>query len=296
MIRSTAINLSGLTPPDIIEPLDYEALVKEMRDDLVARFPAIVGVIDLESEPARKLIEVFAYREMLLRARINDAARSLLLAQAGGADLDNLAANFGVARLVVTPAADGNPAVMESDERLRRRVLSVIEAYSVAGPAEAYVYHAMTAAPEIRDATAVQNAPGSVIVTLMASLDTPEPTVEQRQRVMLTLSDKTVRPLTDVVSVNAPEVVETPITAELLIHPGPDGAVVVQRAFAQLEAWLEEVGYLGRDLRRSAIFSRLHVEGVQSVNLTSPAEDILGGPRRAIKVSEINITIAGSTP
>lgn len=82
MSRFAAINLSGLTPPDIIERLDYEAIVTEMRDDLVARFPAIVGVIDLESEPARKLIEVFAYRELILRGRINDAARSVILASA----------------------------------------------------------------------------------------------------------------------------------------------------------------------------------------------------------------------
>jgi hypothetical protein len=40
-----------------IETLDYEAIVQAMRDDLVERFPLIAGVIDLESEPARKLIE-----------------------------------------------------------------------------------------------------------------------------------------------------------------------------------------------------------------------------------------------
>ena len=72
MSRFTAIDLSGLTPPDIIETVDFETIVKAMRDDLVARFPAIENVIDLESEPARKLIEAFAYRETLLRARIND--------------------------------------------------------------------------------------------------------------------------------------------------------------------------------------------------------------------------------
>ena len=61
MSRFTAIDLSGLVPPDIVETLDYEAIVKAMRDDLVERFPLIAGVIDLESEPARKLIEAFAY-------------------------------------------------------------------------------------------------------------------------------------------------------------------------------------------------------------------------------------------
>ena len=77
MSRFTAIDLSGLAPPDIIETLDYEAIVTAMRDDLVEQFPLIAGVIDLESEPARKLIEAFAYRELRLRARINDAARAV---------------------------------------------------------------------------------------------------------------------------------------------------------------------------------------------------------------------------
>jgi phage-related baseplate assembly protein len=63
MSRFTAIDLSGLAPPDILETLDFEAIVTAMRNDLVQRFPAIADVIDLESEPARKLIEAFAYRE-----------------------------------------------------------------------------------------------------------------------------------------------------------------------------------------------------------------------------------------
>lgn len=71
MSRFTAINLAGLPPPDVIETLDYETIVREMYDDLVVRFPDISGVIDLESEPARKLIEAFAYRELLLRAAVS---------------------------------------------------------------------------------------------------------------------------------------------------------------------------------------------------------------------------------
>ena len=39
MTRFTAIDLSGLVPPGIIQTLDYEAIVTAMRDDLVERFP-----------------------------------------------------------------------------------------------------------------------------------------------------------------------------------------------------------------------------------------------------------------
>ncbi|OYX99778.1 MAG: hypothetical protein B7Y80_09305 [Hyphomicrobium sp. 32-62-53] len=141
MSRFTAINLSGLAPPDIIETLDYEAIVTAMRDDLVARFPLIVGVIDLESEPARKLIEAFAYRELGLRARINDAARAVLLATSYGTNLDHLGALFATAR-----------QAGEDDERFRRRIQLAPEAFSVAGPEGAYQYHTLTVAHWARDA------------------------------------------------------------------------------------------------------------------------------------------------
>jgi phage-related baseplate assembly protein len=84
MTRFAVFDLAALPYPGVVETLDIEALVTSMRHDLVARFPAIAGVIDLESEPARKLIEVFAYREVLLRARINDAARQRMLAMPHG--------------------------------------------------------------------------------------------------------------------------------------------------------------------------------------------------------------------
>lgn len=293
-MRMPRIDLSELPPPEIVEAIDYEAILQAMIDEMIALHPSIAPVLRLQSEPVRKLLEVAAYREILLRQRVNDAARAVMLATAVGADLDNLAANYGVRRLdVPAPAESSGSPRPESDERLRRRVLLAIEAFSAAGPSGAYVYHALTAAPELRDATAISAEPGSVTVTLMQSTDEPEPTEDQRVRVVAALSSDRVRPLTDIVIVSGPVVVETPIIAELLLYPGPDGAVVTARAQARLEEWLESVAYLGRDLRRSAIFSRLHVDGVQSVNLISPAEDVIGNPRQAIMVPEISVTVAG---
>jgi phage-related baseplate assembly protein len=111
------------SPPDIIETLDYEAIVSEMRDDLVARFPLIAGVIDLESEPARKLIEAFAYRELRLRARINDGARAVLLASSYGTNLDHLAAcSHGAAARRATTLAASHSAGPEASRSPGRRV------------------------------------------------------------------------------------------------------------------------------------------------------------------------------
>jgi phage-related baseplate assembly protein len=280
MSRFTAIDLSALMPPDLIETLDYEAIVRAMRDDLVARFPAIVGVIDLESEPARKLIEAFAYRELLLRARINDSARAVLLASSFGSNLDHLGALLATAR-----------QAGETDDRFRRRIQLAPEAFSVAGPEGAYQYHALAVAPWARDVSAVQTTPGTVRVTMLKEGTDPVPEAGELQAVLLALRDDAVRPLTDVVHVLGPEVLPVAIDARLTLYPGPDGMLVERRAISALSQWLELNRMLGMNLRRSAIFARLHQEGVHSVELVAPAEDVVVDETEVYAVTALTVTV-----
>ena len=281
MSRFTAIDLSGLVPPDIIETLDYEAIVQAMRDDLVERFPVIAGVIDLESEPARKLIEAFAYRELRLRARINDAARAVLLASSYGTNLDHLGALFATAR------QEG-----ESDDRFRRRIQLAPEAFSVAGPEGAYQYHALTVAPWARDVSAISTRPGIVRVTVLKTGTEPSPTLAERETIRLHLRDEAIRPLTDVVEVLAPAIRRTSIVARLTLYPGPDGEVVRQRALSAVTSWVEKNRMLGMNLRRSALYAALHQEGVHSVDLISPADDLVLDVTEVYAVDTIEVTIA----
>jgi phage-related baseplate assembly protein len=281
MSRFTAINLSGLSPPDIIETLDYEAIVTAMRNDLVERFPLIAGVIDLESEPARKLIEAFAYREMGLRARINDAARAVLLASSYGTNLDHLGALFATAR------QEG-----ENDARFRRRIQLAPEAFSVAGPEGAYQYHALTVAPWARDVSAVSRRPGVVRVTVLKEGADPMPTLAEREAVRLQLGNEAIRPLTDVVEVLAPIVRRTRIVSKLTLYPGPDGEVVRQRAFSAVTAWVERNRMLGMNLRRSALYAALHQEGVHSVDLVSPAGDLVLDVTEVYAVEAIEVGVS----
>jgi phage-related baseplate assembly protein len=281
MSRFTAIDLSGLAPPDIIETLDYEAIVTAMRDDLVERFPLIAGVIDLESEPARKLIEAFAYRELGLRARINDAARAVLLASSYGTNLDHLGALFATAR------QDG-----ESDQRFRRRIQLAPEAFSVAGPEGSYQYHALTVAPWARDVSAVSRRPGVVRVTVLKEGADPMPTLAERETIRLHLRDEAIRPLTDVVEVMPPTIRRTRIAAKLTLYPGPDGEMVRQRALTAVTSWVEKNRMLGMNLRRSALYAALHQEGVHSVDLISPGEDLILGVTEVYAVDAIEVTVA----
>ncbi|MFH7191571.1 baseplate assembly protein, partial [Klebsiella pneumoniae] len=80
----------------------------------------------LESEPVVKMLQENVYRELLLRQRINEAARAVMVAYSGGDDLDNLGANNNVQRRVITAADDTTTppteAVMESDADYRQRI------------------------------------------------------------------------------------------------------------------------------------------------------------------------------
>ena len=108
------IDLTTLPAPRVVELLSYEAILAAAKADFAERMrphlPNIDDILALESDPVVKLIEAHAYRELLIRARINDAARAHLLAFAAGSDLDQLAALFGVVRMAGQPGRRGDPA------------------------------------------------------------------------------------------------------------------------------------------------------------------------------------------
>jgi len=286
MSRFTAINLSAMAAPDIIEAIDFEVILQELVADLVARYPDISGYIDLESEPARMLLETFAYRETILRARINDASRAVLLASATGNDLDHVGALFQTPRMQVEGVGGLED---ESDARYRLRLQLAPDAFSVAGPEGAYRFHALSVAPWARDVLAFSPKPGVVRVVVLRVGAEPRPTNDELRTVFAYLAGPSIRPLTDVVQVVAPQVRKVDIRAELTLYPGPDSSIVTTAATTALTQWLEQNRMLGMNLRRSAIYAKLHQEGVHSVNLLSPAEDMVLSEQEVYEVSSIKV-------
>ncbi|VVT07410.1 baseplate assembly protein [Erythrobacter sp. EC-HK427] len=290
---STAIDLSRLPAPAVIEELDFEAILAKMKARFIAAFPQFTA--DLESEPAIKLLEVFSYEVLVLRQRVNDAARACMLAFAGGSDLDQLAALYGVTRREITPANEdtGAPAVFESDADLRRRVLQAPDSFSVAGPAAAYVFHALAASGDVADVAATSPAPGEVLVSVLARDGDGTAPAELLAEVEAATNADDVRPLTDEVTVQSAEIITFAIDAQLTLYPGPDSALILATAEAQLADLLATNRRIGRDITRSAIFAALHVAGVQNVDLVAPAADVTIGETQAAHADPIAITIAG---
>ncbi len=136
----TAIDLSKLEAPLVVEELYADDIFAEMLADLQSRdsiFDALVV-----SDPAYQILKVAAYRELLLRQVMNDKAKARMMAYATGSDLDHIGATMAV------PAArlDG-----EDDEAFRARLVLAPEAYSCAGPIGGYIFHAMSAHSNIKD-------------------------------------------------------------------------------------------------------------------------------------------------
>lgn len=290
---STAIDLSRLPPPDLIEPLDYETVLAALLAEAAARLPDIEL---LESDPATKILQIAAFREVLLRQRVNDSARAVLLAYAGGGDLDNIAALFGVERRELVPAnpETGSEVVMEIDDDLRRRVLLAPDSYSVAGPASAYVFHALSAHGDVLDASATSPAPGEVVVSVLSRLGdgTADPALVAAVEAVLGADH--VRPLTDAVTVQSAEIVPFQVDAQLMLYPGPDAQLIRDTAEARLVDLLASNRRIGRDITRSAIIAALHTGGVQNVVLLQPAADVAVSDVQAGHASSISVQVAGT--
>lgn len=292
---STAVDLSKLPFPAVIEVLSFETIVAACKARLIELMPELEPVLAIPSEPLVLVIEIFAYRETLLRARVNDAARDVTLAYATGAMLDHLVALLGVTRLVIEPARPetNTPAVMESDDSLRRRALLAPEAYSVAGPAGAYVSHALGADGDVLDASATTPSPGVVLVTILSRQNDGVPSAELLDKVFSVVAADDVRPLTDHVQIQAAQIVPFDIEAAVSTFAGPDSAVVMDEARRRLLNYLDRSYRLGRDVTRSGIIAALHTDGVQNVRLTAPAADVVISAVEAARCASIVVTHAG---
>ncbi|HFF8940162.1 baseplate assembly protein [Serratia marcescens] len=274
------IDLSQLPSPQIIEPLDFETILVDVKAVMIAAFPAdqqasVAAALSLESEPLNVIAQAMAYRELLLRRRINEGAAACMLSHAEGTDLDNLAANLDTERLTITPETDTFDAVMESDEALRLRAQSAFEGMSVAGPSAAYEYFARSASGKVADARATSPAPAEVVIAVLSTDGDGTASPELLAAVTAAVNDEEVRPLGDRVTVRSADIVDYSIDAELFLYPGPESEPIINAAMASLRGFLADNDKkIGRDVARSAISASLHVQGVQRVVLRSPATDL----------------------
>lgn len=163
-------------------------------------------------------------------------------------------------------------ADVESDDDFTERIYKAPAGYSVAGPTEAYEYHAKNFRPDVEDVKAYTPSPCAVNILFL--LDGGRlPTEDDLLGMEAYMSAETLRPLTDKVTAIAPEEVSYSISLKYFINRSDavQAATIqqaVEKAIEEYQKWQRK---LGRDVNSSELIKRIILAGAKRVELTEPA-------------------------
>lgn len=274
---AVAYNLSNLPEPTSIEALDFNTILESVLNDFQVRDPMYTNTG--LGDPIFTLAHVATAREMKLRQRVNDAIRACMITHATGHDLDNLAANHNVFRFVLQeadPDADPPiPEILESDEKLRERMILAWEQLAPGSPGW-YKNHCLNADTDVFDALAKESTTaGTVEVWVQSRSGTGVPTSALITTVSDYLAIHSHRFLNDTLDVKPVVAVTYDITAALTLATGALASEITTIVTEQVDQFCAENERLGRSIPLSAIYAVLNQEFVQAVNLTSPTANLV---------------------
>ena len=168
-------------------------------------------------------------------------------------------------------------ADIEDDDSLRDRIYSVPDTYSTAGPDGAYEYFAKESDTSISDVVVQTPSPGEVVVyAICDGGKLPEEAL--LQKVSEHLNDRKIRPLTDHVTIRAPEKKEYDIDFTYYIaHSQKTAAETIQAAvntaIEVYNSWQTEK--IGRDINPSYLIQKIMEAGAKRVDVRSPVYTVL---------------------
>ena len=296
-----SVDFNQLKKPDALEELDFETIYKERKEALIELWPnnqqnQIRKTLDRESEPLTKLLQENSYRELLLRSKINAQYRAALLAYAEDSDLDVKVANYGLERLIVSPAdlslTPPKGAVYESNEDLRYRASKVFDSLSVAGPTSAYEFHSLSADGRVADAYAFSPTPSQALITILQRDSVNgAATPELCQKVYDYVSGEKLRPTGDRVTIQSAEIIEYQIEAVLHHNNLPETDPILKEAIANATTYSNTPKRIGQSIFLSALYKQLHVSGVEYVELIHPSTDVLLNKFQSSFCTNIKISV-----
>jgi phage-related baseplate assembly protein len=312
MSRFTDINLALLPNPQSIQLLDYDAIVAAAIADLTQRLNdagIAYDVGNLETDPLKINEEHRAYFELLLRARVNEAIRAVLLATSTGTDLDNVCADLDIVRRVVTPATGNTPAVMETDEVLRARRQLAPEGFSCAGPVGAYYFFSLEAHPFVKDVGVYGPesglvTPGQVLISVLSNQGDGTASDQVVASVAAKLNAREIRPLTDQVIVEAANITGYQINLVITLPPGPDPVAIQAQATARLTTLAAALNAVGQGIPLAILYAAAAIPDATGVSpalniaAVSPGivADLADTPRTAFNCTAITVTTVVVAP
>lgn len=182
----------------------------------------------------------------------------------------------------------------ESDQSIAERTYLAPSAYSTAGPDDAYIYHAKNYDSEIGDVHPSSPTPGIVDIRFIMA-DGSIPDAATIAGLTDYLQQRGKRPLTDNVTVGAPDVVPYNIAATYYINKSDranteaiqDGA---QQAVEDYQAW--QSARIGRDINPDELRGYMKNAGVKRITITEPAFTVLTDQQIA-QCGTVSLTYGG---
>lgn len=184
---------------------------------------------------------------------------------------------------------------IEDDESFRDRIRLAPESFSVAGPSGAYEFFAKQYSSSISDIRVSSPSAGAVdIRVLLENGGIPDSTFLTALKDYL--SDKTKRPLTDNVTVNAPTVVNYDITLTYyILSDNSATAATIQTNVSQAvqDYILWQKSKIGRDINVDELTARIKSAGAKRAIITSPVYTALTDIQVAIASANVTATYGG---
>lgn len=174
------------------------------------------------------------------------------------------------------------------DDALRALIALSSEQLTTSGSIQSYQYWARQSDARIDDVHVYSITPGTVevIVHSLGGVD-----AAMLSRVASETSAETRRPLNDTVNVRAATVVGYTVGAIITVAADVDAAATLADATTRLNERLSAVG-IGKSVTIGMIIAALSVDGVEDVNVTSPAATVGVGEDEVAIPSSVGVSVA----
>lgn len=198
-----------------------------------------------------------------------------------------------VAKVANTEPTTGG-ADIEDDDTLKDRIYIAPSKYSVAGPEESYRYWVKTYNSNISDVLIYSDDPVDVVIEFIMN-DGELPSESMLLGVQKFLSDEQIRPLTDRVTVKAPETVEYKVNVKYFVNQSDLKKVdtiktAVNAAVDDYIQW--QRSKIGRDINPSQLIQQMVSAGAKRVEVALPVFQVIGKVNVA-KLSSKTVTYGG---
>lgn len=304
------LDLSRIQVADIIPALSYDDLRGRFVTAFLTYWNALrvkdsslpeYTVDMLESDPAVVVGEAASFVRTLERGAFDDRIRQLLLVSATGKALDLIGTTYyGVPRMIIPAVpATFTPEIQESDARYKLRLQLAPEAglprakvrarLGAAKTLGGYVFHALSYDLRVAAADAASLERGNVTVAILAEDGEDPDVVTASARSWLSRDD--VKGATDILVVRPATVLTVDVAATLYALNGPDGGVLTAAAETAYRGFVTGRGPFRAPLYGKAIDAALQVPGIETLDRTLPAGDVLSPFGTVIRPGTVTLDV-----